>query len=564
MPERLPVLSILPPLPNSVVGNAPFNVMGSVSTGSITEPVSIDAVVVEIIGQPGTVKATLGYIPPSGNQPAQVTFKTAMQITGGQDPHTVAISVKSDAGMPVTGFVTVTVGPRLVPPSAWMDIQIAPVVLSRDPSLQPAQLAVDPSLQKLLATVAQAMSKLSIVQEVLDNDWMIVGPNVVPLSNPPGLRVGFWIVEANFAPQDLIYATPDSLVPQMTPAAAAGCLDPVPPLPQPSYDVNVGPAEFTAFTFALSLPTQTIQMLVDAHLPTLNREAGRHNASIDSITVQTGSENALIGQVSGSYFGISISGTVTETLGRSQRAGTQSNMAAVVLSSASSPLLDVLSVLLPILGTGIAAIGEGYVQGKAQSGLAGILAKVPAWLPFRNSTLGSGSSPNSLQKDFPFPMLVLNFDSFGTDASGVIGSGTGGLASRLQSGVSVNLSGAKSLAKYSPGSGSTYDVALIAFEPDNDQMTWQVSGGGSTGTFDTDPFLQEGSFSTVFPISSGSETFTLSVKGTETCATDSTQTLTASASLPVHVAVPEEHKAEAAPAPNANARAAEDTARVIA
>ena len=95
-------------------------------------------------------------------------------------------------------------------------------------------------------------------------------------------------------------------------------------------------------------------------------------------------------------------------------------------------------------------------------------------------------------------------------------------------------------------------------------MTWQVSGGGSTGTFDTDPFLQEGSFSTVFPISSGSETFTLSVKGTETCATDSTQTLTASASLPVHVALPEEHKAEAAPAPNANARAAEDTARVIA
>ncbi len=121
---------------------------------------------------------------------------------------------------------------------------------------------------------------------------------------------------------------------------------------------------------------------------------------------------------------------------------------------------------------------------------------------------------------------------------------------------------------------SSYDVSLTAFEPDNDQMTWQVSGGGSTGTVDIGSFSQEGSFSTAFPISSGSKTFTVSVTGTETCATDPTKTLTGSASVAVDVAVPESHKAEAAPASNANAESdmavsaapaqPKDTARVIA
>jgi hypothetical protein len=522
--------------------------MGSVSTGSITEPVSIDAVVVEIIGQPGTVKATLGYIPPSGNQPAQVTFKTTMQITGGQDPHTVAISVKSDAGMPVTGFVTVTVGPRLVPPSAWVD-----VLLPTDKDIDPTKVAS--RLSGLLATIAQKLASLQIVKDMIGY-WIIVGPNVVPITNPPVLRFGFWIVPQDFAPPDLILPTSDFPFPQMTPEAAAGCFGLVPVLPFQLLNPTL-PANVPFLWFALSIPTLTVQLIVDMLLSTINAKTEKDDLTLNSVIVQTGSKDTLVGQVSASFLGIAVNGTVTETLGTVQRAGTESNMAAVVLSSVSSVLLDVLSVLIPILGAGGTAIVEGDVQGKVESVINNVLDKLPAWIPISNSSLstdsGPGSSPTSLQNEFPFPMLVLNFSSFGTNESGIIGAGMGSLADRDQSMVAVSLSGSKSLPKYSPGSQSSYDVSLTAFEPDNDQMTWQVSGGGSTGTVDIGSFSQEGSFSTAFPISSGSKTFTISVSGTETCATDPTKTLTGSASLAVDVTVPEAHKAEAAPAANADA-----------
>lgn len=570
MPERLPVLSILSPLPNAVVGNAPFNVMGSVSTGSITEPVNIEAVIVEIVGQPGVVHATLAYIPPSGNQPAQVTFKTTMQITGGQDPHDVIISVKSDAGLPLTRAVTVTVGPRLVPPSAWVDI-----LLPTDKDIDPTKVAA--RLSGVLATVAQKLASLQIVKDMIGY-WIIVGPNIVVAhSNQPVLRIGFWIVPQDFAPPDLILPTSDFPFPQMTPAAAAGCFGLVPVLPFQLRNPTP-PANVPFLWFALSIPTPTIQLIVDMLLPTINAKTGKDDFTVNSVIVQTGSENKLLGQVSASFLSIAVSGTVTETLGPLQRAGTESNMAAVVLSSVSSELLDILSVLIPILGAGGTAIAEGYAQGKVESIINNVLDKLPAWIPISNSSLSTdsnpGSGPTALQNEFPFPMFVLNFSEFGTNESGVIGAGMASLADRDQSMVAVNLSGPKSLPKYSPGSQSSYDVSLTAFEPDNDQMTWQVSGGGSTGTVDIGSFSQEGSFSTAFPISSGSKTFTVSVAGTETCATDPTKTLTGSASVAVDVAVPESHKAEAAPASNANAESdmaasaapaqPKDTARVIA
>lgn len=101
--------------------------------------------------------------------------------------------------------------------------------------------------------------------------------------------------------------------------------------------------------------------------------------------------------------------------------------------------------------------------------------------------------------------------------------------------VAVSLSGPKTFPNYKPGTEGDYEVLMTAFEPDNDQMTWQLSGVASTNTVNVDPFLQKGAIDTTFPISSGSETFTLSVNGTETCATDPTKTLNGSASLAVAV-----------------------------
>jgi hypothetical protein len=160
-----------------------------------------------------------------------------------------------------------------------------------------------------------------------------------------------------------------------------------------------------------------------------------------------------------------------------------------------------------------------------------VLNELPAWIPFRSSSL-----PSSLQAGYPFPMAVLNFDAFGTSDAGISGTGSGCLANRDQSMVAVSLNGPESVGRYSPGTEVNYDVVLTAFEPNNDEMTWQLDGVANT--VDVDQFSHEGQFSTTFPTDTSpgnGNPFSLSVNGSETCATDPTKVLNGSAALLVDV-----------------------------
>lgn len=513
MPNRLPTLSIWGPLQNAVVGTAPFPIVGLVTAPGMPEPVGIDSVIVTVDSQP-PVHATLTVTSPPGSPVLTVLFSTTGQISG-PDPHHVTVAVESDVPITVTGTVTVTVGPRLIAPSLWADLTFL--------SSTDASSAAQALQQNLLPTMAQRMANMSIVNDVLAMNWMVVGPNVVAVPGTSILRIGFWIVEADFAPPDLIQPTTDFPMYQMTPNAAAGCFLLVPLQPSPVEKVD--PSLAGLFGFALSVPTATLQLIANALLPSIQSEAERHHATVDSITVQTGAANSLVAQVSGSYFTIGLSGTVTETLGIQQRPGTVSNMPAVLTSSVSSALAEIVSSIF----------GED-LAGKVKSTLNGVLQELPAWIPFRSSFLPDPSLSTTL---FPFPMGVLNFDSFGTNDSGIIGTGSGSLANRVQSMVAVSLSGPNLISDYLLGNEVNYKVLLTAFEPDNDQMTWQFSdlAGAGTNTVNTDPFSQGGDFSTAFPIPSSVReySFTLSVNGTETCATDPTQTLEGSASLGVTV-----------------------------
>jgi hypothetical protein len=133
-------------------------------------------------------------------------------------------------------------------------------------------------------------------------------------------------------------------------------------------------------------------------------------------------------------------------------------------------------------------------------------------------------------------MAVLNFESFSTADSGIVGNGMLGLQNRDQSMVQVLLTGDSYFPNYEYGESENYSVSLTAFEPDNDQMSWTFSEAAGSTSFAIDPFSEQGSFSTALPLqqrASGTYQFTLDVNGTETCATDSTQTLTGSASLPI-------------------------------
>lgn len=138
-------------------------------------------------------------------------------------------------------------------------------------------------------------------------------------------------------------------------------------------------------------------------------------------------------------------------------------------------------------------------------------------------------------------MAVVNFDSFGCTPSALVGAGSIGMTNRDQSMVALSLAGASSYPNYSFGIESVYHVGLTAFEPDNDRMTWQVTGSTKKSAVSTDPVFQAGSFLAEFPVPHnnppGKYSFTLSVTGTETCATDSSKTLSAAVSKPISVTV---------------------------
>jgi hypothetical protein len=520
MPDRVPVLSITSPQQDEPVGTAPFEVTGVVTAPGMPEPVAIDSVIVAIEGQ-APVEAMLTRNLINNNQTLQVAFKATLQITGGQDPHHVTVAVTSDSPIKVTGTVTVTVGPRIVAPDAWADVFI--------PEITPANVpAVATSLQGLLGTLARKISSLSLVQDLLNENKMLVGPNMVALPDQQVLRIGFWILDSNFPFQELIQPTSDFPLFQFTPAVAADCLAPsvVPIAPVPRTNCALPATEGPLFLFALSIPTPTLQMIAEAMQPAIEAVAQRHGVTVNSITVQTNGAETLIGQAQCSYAGVGFELTVTETLGLQLRPGTQSNMAAALNTHTSSSLDFPFG---PII-SGF----ESDISAKVQSDLNAVLHELPAWVPFRNSSL-----PTSLQASYPFPMVVLNFDAFGTSDAGITGTGCACLANRVQSMVTVSLDGPNSVPRYTPGTEVSYDVVLMAFEPDNDQMTWQLNGVANT--VDIDQFSEEGQFSTAFPPGTrpgNGNPYSLSVSGTETCATDSTKVLNGSAALLVNVGWP--------------------------
>jgi hypothetical protein len=201
--------------------------------------------------------------------------------------------------------------------------------------------------------------------------------------------------------------------------------------------------------------------------------------------------------------------------------------------------------LLLVGELGLASYGVGVASDKANGIIGSYLASLRPTKPFRNSSLPSKADfpqlPFDPQAKYSFPMAVLNFESFTTDGSGIVAGGTVGIGERDQSMVAVHLGGPTYYPDYSYGIESVYTVGLSFFKPDDDQMTWQVTGSKDSNEFSTNSFWQVGSFAGEFPIpfkaSPGKYHFMLSVNGTETCATDPTRTLTGSAALALTVNV---------------------------
>ena len=539
MPNRIPSLTILSPKPNSVVGLTPFTVTGLVTAPGMPEPVGINSVRVQVDAQP-PVQAILKHI--VNHHLVEVTFSATVQIAGGQDPHTVTVIVESDAGVPVRKTVAVTAGLRLAPPALLIDL----ATITNIPVNSHA-------VQHMLSVVAKQIAKFSVVNDLSNLNRIVVGPNAIAVSEPrPMLRIGVWILDGDFPNLELQPpSSPDFPLPRLTDDAAAGSFA-LTPLLSPPPPGGVPPADNPLFGFAMSAPTSTLQLILDAMFSRIAAKAADHHFTVERAVIKTDSAGAVTTTLSGSLpLDVGMTASLTENLGVVQVPNTLQMMPAVVSNSHSSSVGDLLDwfigTLVPAIGLilvgefAAADYGVGVASGKANGIIGSYLGSLPCILPFRNSSLPSKTDfpnlPFDPQAKYSFPMAVLNFESFTTDGTGIVGTGTVGIGPRDQSMVGVHLGGPTYYPNYSFGIESIYAVGLSFLEPDSDRMTWRVTGSKDTNEFSTNSFWQVGSFAGEFPIPfkapPGKYHFILSVNGTETCGTDPTKMLTGSASLAV-------------------------------
>jgi hypothetical protein len=168
------------------------------------------------------------------------------------------------------------------------------------------------------------------------------------------------------------------------------------------------------------------------------------------------------------------------------------------------------------------------------------LAALPSSVPFKNTEL-LFALPDSV-----FRAAVLDWESFGVAASGILGTGTVTIEERDQSKVGLEINGLNEIIGYQEelagGAGQGYAFKLVNIAPDQGAFTWSVSSTASDqGSIDTSPFTQSDTFGVVFPsplhVKVGTYALILEAQASETCGSDPTKKLTASASIDVKVEV---------------------------
>lgn len=322
MPTRTPALVITFPQPNAIVGTSPFNVTGTVTAPGMPEPVAINSVTVQVNGQ-APIRATLKRI--ANSKLVEVTFSATVHITSGQDPHTITVTVASDAGT-VIRAVSVVAGLTFVPqpPAILIDFSL--------PQVQDLPLGdIVSRLQPLASGLAKQLSGTPVIGHLGALHKILVGPNLLLVNAPqPMLRFGLWILDSSFPKQDLVAATKDfALAPLLNPPAVGS-------------EASTPPAELTVAGFALSVPTTTLQTILDALKPDIVSSAADHHFSVDTAIIKTSAPGTVITTLSGSLpAGISMTATITETLGIAQRSSTVlSKMPTVISSHGSTSIGD--------------------------------------------------------------------------------------------------------------------------------------------------------------------------------------------------------------------------------
>ena len=524
----MPDLSITVPSNDAHVASLqPFLVAGQASDVGPPEAHQIDTVTVQVDAGL-VVDAELTQVP--DKTLSLFRYAAEVAVTDGTDPHTVTVTAVNDNHIKATRRVQVFTGPIFH--------AAAPAVLIELLSLNPWDVE-GAALTRLVSQIQYAL--LPAADQLADFGKIIAGPNLVTGLDPSGLfllRLGIWVQDAGFPvlpPQPPIFPLPRLNDPGAQAGFALADRLPVP--------LTLG------LSFAMSIPTATLQSLVDAVLPQVKAAADGTFATVDSIRAGTIPPDTVSTTVHAhTLFDIPVSAQLTERLGTRLDPDLGQRLPAVVGHDSSADAGDVLDwlvgTLLPPFGaallaiTAIASSVASDASDQAHGLAASVVAGIPPRIPLRNTDLGVN--------DPAFPTVVPDWDTFGTTPDGILATGTAGIQARTQSTAAMSINGAGYIegiqSELAGGAANRYGIVLTDLAPDPGHFTWQVTGTDTdAGPVAAGPFDISGTADVDFPLPldvvPGDYEFLLTVNATETCGTDPAQTLTASAGRPVRVKV---------------------------
>jgi hypothetical protein len=518
------------PADNAVVPSShPFEVSGRVTDVGRPEPHLVDSVTVQVDNGP-VVRASLTRI--HDQTQSLVAFSAFVTVTGGHDPHTLTVIATDDAGQSVaaTRHVFTNVPFAVDAPAVVVDL------LSFVPFDEATILSQTGAIQDMLLDLSASLGALGKV---------LAGPNFQFTIRPEGqsshVRVGFWIEDRTFpviAP--VPPGRPLPLVP--TPGADAGF-----------HLVPAVPVSTNLASFAVITKPGLLQQLVDAMAPDLKNQTSQQGVSVDSITVQPSSPANVKTHVTGTLpAAVPFDMTITETLGVVKAPDQINHAPAVIRSSHSSGLGNILDVIAAVvLGPFRNILVAEFLELRSKTAdtdtqitgmMQSLLEGVPLHYPFNRKNFFKDSSSVA-----DFPVLITDWQTFGVLGERLVGTGLTTLHPREQADAGLSISGPTTISGFQGEmdlvSKQTYTFSLSDLAPDPNGFRWTISGlQSSAGTIDSPTLAQSGSFTIVFPlprnIKVGNWAYKLAVNAVETCGrTGSTAQLTASASLDVVIQV---------------------------
>lgn len=527
----MPNLSITAPSNDAHVAPLQaFLVSGQASDAGLPEPHQIDTVTVQVDAGP-VVDARLTQVP--NKALSLFDYVAEVEVTDGADPHTVTVTAVNDNGIKATRQIQVFTGPIFHPAAPAILIELLSPVSFEDRKAALNQLTSQ--IQYALLPAAEQLAGLGKI---------IAGPNLAFGTDPSGLsllRLGIWVQDATFP-----------VLPPQPPTF------PLPRLNDPGAQAGFAltdrlPAPLTlGLSFAMSVPTATMQSLVDAVFPQVKAAVDGTFATLDSIRAGTIPPDTVSTTVNAhTVLEIPVTAQLTERLAAPLDPDLGQRLPAVVghdSGASAGDVLDwVLGVLLPPFGaallaiTAIASSAASDTSDQVHGLAAPIVAGIPTRIPLHNTDLGVNEPA--------FPTVVPDWSTFGTTEDGILGAGSAEIQSRTQDSVAMSIQGAGYIegiqSELAGAAGSRYSIGLTDLEPDPGRFTWQVTGAGTdSGPVAAGPFGLGGTADVDFPlplhVAPGDYQFLLTVNATETCGTDPTQTLTATASRPVRIKVKED------------------------